>query len=139
MVAVPITAKRNDFPAMPSAIYPSLADKHVVVTGGASGIGEGLVTAFARQGARVSFCDIQDDAAAALREKLAGSAHQPAYHHCDLTDIAALEKFFAAIGPVDVLVNNAGNDDRHTLDDLTPRYWDDRMAVNLRHMLFAVK
>ena len=124
---------------MPSAIYPSLVDKHVVITGGASGIGEGLVTAFARQGARVSFCDIQDDAGKALADKLADCAHKPAYGHCDLTDLGDLSKYFAVLGPVDVLVNNAGNDDRHTLDQLTPEYWDDRIAINLRHMLFAVK
>jgi D-xylose 1-dehydrogenase len=124
---------------MSSAIYPSLKDKHVVVTGGATGIGEGLVTGFARQGARVSFCDIQDAAAAALIETLRGSAHVPAYRHCDLTDLKALADYFAAIGAVDVLVNNAGNDDRHSLEQLTPQYWDDRIAINLRHMLFAVK
>jgi NAD(P)-dependent dehydrogenase (short-subunit alcohol dehydrogenase family) len=124
---------------MPSTIYPSLADKHVAITGGATGIGEGLVTAFVRQGARVSFCDIQDAAGKALVEKLAGSKHRPDYRHCDLTDLDAVARYFADIGPVDVLVNNAGNDDRHGLEDLTPAYWDDRMAVNLRHMLFAVK
>ncbi len=124
---------------MSSAIYPSLKDKHVVVTGGASGIGEGLVTAFARQGARVSFCDIQDAAAAALIQTLLGSAHVPAYGHCDLTDLTALADYFQGLGPVDVLVNNAGNDDRHSLEQLTPEYWDDRIAINLRHMLFAVK
>jgi NAD(P)-dependent dehydrogenase (short-subunit alcohol dehydrogenase family) len=122
-----------------SAIYPSLRDKHVVVTGGASGIGEGLVTAFARQGARVSFCDILEAEAKALQAKLADAPHRPAFARVDLTDLAAMEKWFAAIGTVDVLVNNAGNDDRHTLDDLTPDYWDDRIAINLRHMLFAVK
>jgi NAD(P)-dependent dehydrogenase (short-subunit alcohol dehydrogenase family) len=124
---------------MNSAIYPSLKDRHVAITGGATGIGEGLVTAFARQGARVSFCDIQDEAGKALADKLAGSAHKPDYRHCDLTDLDEVAKYFAAMGPVDVLVNNAGNDDRHTLDQLTPEYWDDRINVNLRHMLFAVK
>jgi NAD(P)-dependent dehydrogenase (short-subunit alcohol dehydrogenase family) len=124
---------------MNSAIYPSLKDRHVVITGGATGIGEGLVTAFARQGARVSFCDIQDAAGKALAEKLSGSAHKPDYRHCDLTDLDAIAGYFAAIGPVDVLVNNAGNDDRHGLEELTPEYWDDRINVNLRHMLFAVK
>jgi NAD(P)-dependent dehydrogenase (short-subunit alcohol dehydrogenase family) len=124
---------------MPSAIYPSLKDRHVVITGGATGIGEGLVTAFAAQGARVSFCDIQDAEAQALVGKLAGSAHKPAYHRCDLFDLKAVADFFQKIGPVDVLVNNAGNDDRHSLDDLTPDYWDNRIAINLRHMLFAVK
>lgn len=124
---------------MASAIYPSLKDRHVVITGGASGIGEGLVTAFARQGARVSFCDILEAEAKALQTALAGSAHAPHFTKVDLTDLAALEAWLKSIGPVDVLVNNAGNDDRHTLDDLTPAYWDDRIAINLRHMLFAVQ
>jgi D-xylose 1-dehydrogenase len=124
---------------VPSAIYPSLADKHVVITGGASGIGEGLVKAFARQGARVSFCDILDKEAVALQQSLGACAHKPAFTRVDLTDLGALQTWLAAIGPADVLVNNAGNDDRHTLDGLTPAYWDDRIAVNLRHMLFAVK
>ena len=124
---------------MSKAIYPSLKDRHVVITGGASGIGEGLVTGFARQGARVTFCDILDSEANSLIERLAGSAHRPAFHHVDLFDLKALETFFAAIGPVDVLVNNAGNDDRHSLADLTPDYWDNRLNINLRHMLFATK
>ena len=124
---------------MSSAIYPSLKNRHVVITGGATGIGEGLVAGFARQGARVTFCDIQDGEAKALVERLSGSEHAPAYHHCDLFDLGAVADFFAKIGPVDVLVNNAGNDDRHTLDELTPDYWDNRIAINLRHMLFAVK
>jgi NAD(P)-dependent dehydrogenase (short-subunit alcohol dehydrogenase family) len=124
---------------MASAIYPSLKDKHVVITGGASGIGEGLVTAFVRQGARVSFCDILESEAKALQDTLADAAHKPAFARVDLTDLAALQAWLGGFGPVDVLVNNAGNDDRHTLDDLTPAYWDDRMAVNLRHMLFAIQ
>jgi NAD(P)-dependent dehydrogenase (short-subunit alcohol dehydrogenase family) len=124
---------------MASAIYPSLNGRHVVITGGASGIGEGLVTAFARQGARVSFCDILEAEAAALADSLADAAHKPDFRKVDLTDLKALEAWLGAIGPVDVLVNNAGNDDRHTLDDLTPEYWDNRIAINLRHMLFAVK
>jgi len=124
---------------MASAIYPSLKDRHVIITGGASGIGEGLVAAFARQGARVSFCDILETAAKALQDSLAGSAHVPHFTRVDLTDLDALKAWLAAIGPADVLVNNAGNDDRHTLDAVTPAYWDDRIAINLRHMLFAVQ
>lgn len=124
---------------MTSAIYPSLKDKHVAVTGGASGIGEGIVRAFARQGARVSFCDIQDKEAQALAASLGEAPHKPAYHHCNLTDLADVEKFFQTIGPVDVLVNNAANDDRHSLDEVTPAYWEDRVAINLRHLIFAAK
>jgi NAD(P)-dependent dehydrogenase (short-subunit alcohol dehydrogenase family) len=121
------------------AVYPSLKGKRVVVTGGGSGIGAGLVEAFARQGAETLFVDILDRESAALVAQLDGAPIKPAFHHVDLTDITAIEKFFQAIGPIDVLVNNAGNDDRHALQDITPAYWDERMAVNLRHMLFCAK
>ena len=121
------------------ATYPSLNGKRVVVTGGGSGIGAALVQAFAGQGAEVHFLDIAEAESQALVKALAGSPIPPAYHHCDLTDVAAIADCFAGIGPVQVLVNNAGNDDRHSLDDVTPAYFDDRIAVNLRHMLFCVK
>ena len=127
---------------MSSAIYPSLRDKRVVVTGGGSGIGAGIVEAFARQGARVVFLDVAEDDARQLEQRLAGSAHAPTFRRCDLTDIAAVKQVFEAIladGPVDVLVNNAANDDRHRLADVTPEYWDSRMAVNLRHLFFCAQ
>jgi NAD(P)-dependent dehydrogenase (short-subunit alcohol dehydrogenase family) len=126
------------------AIYPSLADKRVLITGGGSGIGEGLVEAFVAQGSRVAFVDILDDAAHALIARLAeGARHAPVYCHCDLTDIDALKRTMAAIehelGGVDVLINNAGNDDRHGIEEVTPEYWDDRISVNLRHQFFAAQ
>lgn len=122
------------------AIYPSLKDKRVLVTGGATGIGAGLVEAFARQGARVAFVDVAVDAGQALAERLGAGA---VFRRCDLTDVAALPvtiaDIAAALGGVDVLVNNAANDDRHTIAEVTPAYWDDRMAVNLRHLFFAAQ
>lgn len=126
------------------ARYPSLAGKRVLVTGGASGIGAGLVEAFVGQGARVLFCDIADDAARAVVTRLGpGAAHAPLYRRCDLTDVDAVRALVAeadaALGGLDVLINNAGNDDRHALADVTPAYWDDRMAVNLRHLFFAAQ
>ena len=121
------------------AIYPSLAGKRVLVTGGGSGIGAGLVEAFARQGAETIFVDILDKESTALVESLQGAPIKTAYHHLDLTNLTALETFIRSLGGIDVLVNNAGNDDRHALQDITPAYWDERMAVNLRHMLFASK
>ena len=126
------------------ANYPTLRGKRVLVTGGASGIGEGLVEAFVAQGARVVFCDIADEAAQALVARLSpGAAHPPLYRRCDLTDVDAVRALVAeaesALGGLDVLVNNAGNDDRHKLEDVTPEYWDDRMAVNLRHLFFAAQ
>ncbi|KST57095.1 3-oxoacyl-ACP reductase [Methylobacterium sp. GXS13] len=127
-----------------SAIYPSLRDKRILVTGGASGIGAGLVEAFVAQGARVAFCDIADEPAQSLVARLSpGAAHKPLYRRCDLTDVEAVRALVAeaetALGGLDVLVNNAGNDDRHKLDEVTPAYWDDRMAVNLRHLFFAAQ
>jgi len=124
---------------MSSAIYPSLKGKRVVVTGGASGIGSAIVEAFALQGAKVFFLDILDKEAAGLIKQINGVEHAPVYKQCDLTDLAQVSAFFADVGPVDILVNNAGNDDRHKLADITPAYWDDRIAVNLRHMLFCAK
>lgn len=124
---------------MTSARYPSLQNKRVVVTGGGSGIGAGLVAAFAYQGAEVIFVDIQEAESASLVAQLKDAPISPVFHRLDLTDLAAIEVFFKTVGPVDVLVNNAGNDDRHELADITPAYWDERIAVNLRHMLFAAK
>jgi NAD(P)-dependent dehydrogenase (short-subunit alcohol dehydrogenase family) len=127
-----------------SAIYPSLRDRVVFVTGGAGGIGAEEVTQFARQGARVAFVDIADDAAAALCGALRdGGCPEPFYQHCDLTDIEALRSAIAAVGrrlgAVTVLVNNAANDQRHAWQDVTPTFWDERMATNLRHQFFAIQ
>lgn len=124
---------------MTSAIYTCLKDKRVVVTGGASGIGAAIVTAFARQGAKVMFLDVLEKEGKALAAELATSPLPPVFEKCDLRDIDAIMKFFAKVGPIDILVNNAANDDRHRFEDITPAYWDDRMAVNLRHMLFCAK
>ncbi len=125
------------------ACYPSLAGKRVLITGGATGIGEGLVEAFAEQGSRVAFVDIQGEAGTSLAERLSGAAVRPLFRRCDLTDLDSLKSCFAeieaAIGGIDILVNNAANDDRHKIDDITPAYWDERMAVNLRHQFFAVQ
>ncbi|QJE02075.1 SDR family oxidoreductase [Massilia forsythiae] len=123
------------------ATYPDLAGKRVVITGGGSGIGAELVSAFVGQGARVWFLDIAEEAGRALEQKLAGAAQPARFVKCDLTDIPALQATFAAIvaeaGAVDILLNNAANDDRHEIEDVTPAYWDNRMAVNLRHKFFC--
>ena len=121
------------------AVYPSLVDKRIVITGGGSGIGAGLVEAFARQGAEVHFIDLLTEQSEELVDSLDRMAIRPTFHACDLRDVANIATCFAAIGPVNVLVNNAGNDDRHTLNDVTSDYFDDRMAVNLRHMVFCAK
>jgi NAD(P)-dependent dehydrogenase (short-subunit alcohol dehydrogenase family) len=123
------------------AAYPSLRDKVVVVSGGASGIGEGIVEAFAEQGAKVAFLDIQDGPANLLVERLTVAGYTtPVYYHCDLTDIETVRAVSAQIeqelGPVSVLVNNAGNDQRHDLEDVTEEMWDRVMDLNVKHQFF---
>ena len=122
------------------ARYPSLVDKSVIVTGGASGIGAQIVRAFAAQNARVGFVDLNREAGAKLAEEL---GERIAFETCDLRDIDALKAAFANLqdrqGRVTVLVNNAAHDDRHDWQDVTPDYFDDRIAVNLRHQYFAIQ
>jgi D-xylose 1-dehydrogenase len=125
---------------MELANYPSLKGKTVYVTGGAGGIGEAVSSGFAKQGATVGILDLDDKAARALAEKLGKGAFAV---QCDLRDIeqlkAALETLKTQIGAADILVNNAAHDQRHEWRDVTPDYWDERMAVNLRHMFFAIQ
>jgi NAD(P)-dependent dehydrogenase (short-subunit alcohol dehydrogenase family) len=126
------------------AHYPSLKGRHVLITGGASGIGAALVSAFAEQGSRVGFVDVNVEAGQALCDRLAGvGLHRPMFRNCDLRDIDALQATLAGMmeedGDFDVLVNNAGNDDRHDLADVTPEYWDERIAINQRPMFFAIQ
>ncbi len=129
---------------MSFAVYPSLRDRVVLVTGGASGIGAEHVTQFARQGARIAFLDIAEDAAARLIDSLtAEGLPAPIFLPCDLKDIPALQAAIADIagrlGPIGVLVNNAANDQRHNYADVTVEFWDERMATNLRHQFFAIQ
>jgi len=127
-----------------SAIYPSLEDRLVVVTGGASGIGASVVEAFAMQKAQVVFFDVQDGAAEELKERLgAMGAKVPVYYRCDLTDIEWVQRTVASVierfPAIHVLVNNAGNDARHSVDEVTSTYWDQAMAVNLKHQFFMTQ
>lgn len=131
-------------PASHYARYPSLDGRAVLVTGGATGIGESIVEHFARQGARVAFFDVQDEPAQALVRSLGAEGRpEPLYFQCDLTDLAALKTTFeqaiAALGTVDVLVNNAANDQRHVTEEVTPEQWDSLMAINLRPQFFAIQ
>jgi D-xylose 1-dehydrogenase len=126
------------------ATYPSLRDRVAVVTGGASGIGAAIVGAFAAQGARVVFFDEQAEAAGRLIEELQpGCAHAPSFVACDLTDIAALQAAMQGVfdrwGTVDVLVNNAGNDTRHSIEDVTPEFWDRTIAINVKQQFFMAQ
>jgi NAD(P)-dependent dehydrogenase (short-subunit alcohol dehydrogenase family) len=125
------------------AIYPDLEGKVVLVTGGGSGIGESIVRHFVRQKARVGFVDIDERASTTLAGELSAAGGTVRFEACDLRDVEALRKTFdrirAALGPVGVLVNNAAHDERHVTEEVTPAYWDDRIAVNLRHQFFAAQ
>ena len=118
------------------AVYPSLRGKRVLITGGGSGIGAGIVESFARQGSDVTFFDVCEEGSRAVAE-----AYGARYVLNDLTDISATQQAIAQLemegGAFDILVNNAANDDRHSIDDVTEEYWDDRVSVNLKHMFFC--
>jgi len=126
------------------AVYPSLKQRSVFITGGGSGIGESLVGHFCAQGSRVAFVDIAEAPSRRLVERIAAKGDpRPHFIACDLRDIASLRMAIAEAsernGAIRVLCNNAGNDDRHRSEDVTPEYWDDRMAVNVRHQFFAAQ
>jgi D-xylose 1-dehydrogenase len=127
---------------MQGAIYPSLKDRTVLVTGGGSGIGEAIVRQFVGQGSRVGFIDIDAEASKKLLASLPAQAGVH-FEHADLRDIDALRRAVAgireALGPVTILVNNAARDDRHAIEDITPEYWDERFAVNLKHQFFCAQ
>jgi D-xylose 1-dehydrogenase len=128
---------------MSFATYPSLRDVPVIVTGGAAGIGAEIVRAFAGQGSRVGFVDIDAAGGEALAAELAGGEGSVRFEACDLRDIEALcatfDRLRDAHGDALVLVNNAARDDRHGWEDVTPDYYDERIATNLRHMFFAIQ
>ena len=126
------------------ARYPSLEERAVLVTGGATGIGASVVEHFARQGSRVAFLDVQHEAGERLAEDLASEGFpRPLFLACDLTDLTSLASSVAEVirrlGTVDVLVNNAANDQRHTIEEVTEQSWDRSMAVNLRPQFFAIQ
>ncbi|MDB4206122.1 SDR family oxidoreductase [Acidimicrobiales bacterium] len=131
-------------PVQKYASYPSLVDRTVFITGGADGIGSAAVEHFVRQGSQVAFADINEAKALETIERCGGEArHVPVFHHVDLVDIEALQSAVATaqedFGSLQVLVNNAANDDRHSWDEMTPEYWDERINVNLRHYFFAIQ
>lgn len=126
-----------------AAIYSDLEGKVVLVTGGGSGIGEAIVRGFANQKCRVAFIDIAREASDSLVKELAGKGQHVHFEHADLRDIGALRAAIGrirdALGPVQILINNAAHDERHATPDVTPEYWDDRIAVNLKHQFFAAQ
>jgi NAD(P)-dependent dehydrogenase (short-subunit alcohol dehydrogenase family) len=126
------------------AIFPSLRGRRVFITGGGTGIGAALVTAFAEQGAQVAFVDVAATESAALAQQLAAAGHPaPWWRACDVRDVAALQDVIEAatreLGDFSTLVNNVARDDRHTIESVTPEYWDERMAVNQRPAFFAIQ
>jgi len=125
-------------------LYPSLKDKVVFISGGSSGIGAEIVKAFCAQGAKVAFNGTRVHGGEAVIEEVVKAAFAaPLYTACDVRDIPALQRMLNhvcdTLGPIGVLVNNAGRDDRHSLDELTPEYWDNCLNINLRHQIFATQ
>lgn len=126
------------------ATFPSLRGQRVFITGGGTGIGAAIVSAFAEQGAQVAFVDVAEKESAALADRLAQQGLAPVWWQtCDVRDVAALQQAVAqaqqALGDFSTLVNNVARDDRHTLESVTPEYWDERMAVNQRPAFFAIQ
>jgi NAD(P)-dependent dehydrogenase (short-subunit alcohol dehydrogenase family) len=125
---------------MTQTIYGSLKSKAVLITGGASGIGESIARAFHAQGSRVAILDYNQEAGQALARELGERVH---FEHNDVRDIpalqAAIRRASEAMGPITILVNNAARDDRHTIDEVTPEYWRERFATNLDHQFFAAQ
>jgi D-xylose 1-dehydrogenase len=129
---------------MTYTLYPSLRDRIVFISGGSSGIGAELVRAFAAQGSKVAFCGTKADGGKALIDDVVAAGHAaPWYGACDVRDVAAYQALLARVatdlGPIRVLINNAGRDDRHKMEDVTSEFWDDRIALNLKHYFFAIQ
>src|SRR6187399_1960752 len=128
---------------MTGTIYPSLRDRTVLITGGATGIGASLVEHFASAGSRVAFCDIDQEHGLRLVASLADVAHPPVFMLADLTIPAAITSMVATArqrcGPISILLNNAANDMRHSIAETTPESWDDGIAVNLKHQFFVAQ
>lgn len=126
------------------AIYPSLEGRSVFVTGGGSGIGASIVEHFCAQKSKVAFVDIDVEASRRLVDDIAARGDRaPLFIECDLRDIEWLRRAVAqaaeANGPITILINNAARDDRHRIEDVTPEYWDERQALNLKHQFFAAQ
>ena len=126
------------------ASYPSLENKVVIITGGASGIGESIVEQFVIQKSKVAFIDIEEKLAKNLIERINKKYNtKPLFIKCDLKNIFELKDSIQQVkqdlGPISILINNAANDERHNINDVTSEYWDDRMNINLKHYFFAIQ
>ena len=131
---------------MTNVRYPTYFDlegKSILITGGGSGIGAAFVEAFVLQGSRVAFLDIQNEVSQELVKSLSGKGPEPIYVDCDVTDISALkiaiQQVEKKLGAIQVLINNAANDERHNPEEVTPEYWENRLQVNLNHHFFAAQ
>ena len=129
---------------MNCTLYPSLRDRVVFISGGSSGIGAELVRAFAAQGSKVAFCGTRPEGGKALIDEISVAGHAaPWYGACDVRDVTAyqalLGRVASELGPIRVLINNAGRDDRHRMEEVTSAFWDDRLALNLKHYFFAIQ
>jgi NAD(P)-dependent dehydrogenase (short-subunit alcohol dehydrogenase family) len=125
-------------------LYPSLRNRVAFISGGSSGIGAELVRAFAAQGSKVAFCGTKPDGGKALIDECVAAGHpRPWYGAADVRDVATYQALLARVaselGPIRVLVNNAGRDDRHKMEEVTSEFWDDRIALNLKHYFFAIQ
>jgi D-xylose 1-dehydrogenase len=129
---------------MSYTLYPSLRDRVVFISGGSSGIGAELVRAFVAQGSKVAFCGTKAEGGKPLIDEMVDAGHAaPWYGACDVRDVTAYQALLARVasevGPIRVLVNNAGRDDRHKMEEVTSEFWDDRIALNLKHYFFAIQ
>ena len=129
---------------MTHTLYPSLRGRVVFISGGSSGIGAELVRAFAAQGSKVAFCGTKHEGGKALIDEVVAAGHPaPWYGACDVRDVTAYQALLARaaneVGPIRVLINNAGRDDRHKMEEVTSAFWDDRIALNLKHYFFAIQ
>ena len=124
--------------------YNDLENKRVFITGGGSGIGSSIVEHFCAQGSEVYFIDINVSESKKLIDKIKKKNFSiPTFIECDLLNIKQLQQTISNIikekGPINILINNAANDTRHKIDDVTEEYWNERMNVNLRHFFFTVQ
>ena len=125
-------------------LYPSLQGKVIFISGGSSGIGADLVRHFAAQGSKVAFCGTKADGGRELIDEIKRQGQpEPIYAACDVRDTGAyqalLRQVIAEAGAIRVLINNAGRDDRHAMEEVTPEFWDDRLSLNLKHYFFAIQ
>jgi len=127
-----------------SVIYSDLKDKKVFITGGGSGIGASIVEHFCEQGSNVFFIDINEKSSSKLVSDCKNKKFSvPTFINCDLLNIKFLQNTISKIisdnGAIDILVNNAANDERHSIDEVTEEFWNERMNINLRHYFFTVQ